>query len=350
MIFSRIYQFAPGGQFAPDGQFAPGSQLAPGGSTAEVVVNAAAPGANEDDIHENFFDSLRAVFHGNSRRQHGAFDPEATGAALPGGIADYRAQTIDAEQFGARLAAAFKQGLGESGLQQPWYLWLVLERSGETEFVYLFLLKHEESFRLSARHTVVADGAIRLDRLHYAAKVNLTEWQAQSDTALTYLAPRNQNAATLAWKALIGFAENVEHAQKTAALLTAIDRYADSLPEEKEHEYRAKVAEYCLDQDRIGAPVEIRELSRHVDEEAPAALLDFLTEHIEEPATPLYTDRRQLKRYTRLFGRDHDLSIGFSTQMLGSQIIYDERAGTLTLRNIPASLKSQLARHSKKSE
>jgi nucleoid-associated protein len=62
----------------------------------------------------------------------------------------------------------------------------------------------------------------------------------------------------------------------------------------------------------------------------------------------LYTDRNQLKRYTRLYGRDQDLSISFSTAMLGRHITYDENTGTLTIRAIPKALKSQLTRHIKK--
>lgn len=332
MIFSRIYQFAP----SPSGE--------------GMTSNAALPGSNEDDIHESLFDALRASFHSNARRQHGSFDPEAANPALQTGIVDYLGKTLDAENLGIRLTEAFKQGLQGSPLQHPWYLWLIIEQSGETEFIYLFLLKHEESYHLSSQHTAILDGAIRLERLPYAVKVNLADWKTQGDACLTYLAPRNQNPATLAWKALVGFSESADQVEKTEVLLTAVDRYAENLPAEKEHDYRTKVAEYCLEQDRMGAPVEIKQLSRHVDEEAPDALLDFLAQHIEEAATPLYTDRRQLKRYTRLFGRDNDLSIGFSTQMLGNHIIYDERAETLTIRNIPKSLKSQLARHAKKSE
>jgi nucleoid-associated protein len=331
LIFSRIHQFLPA-------------------SSAEaIVVNTALPGSNEDEIHEGLFDALRAAFHGSTRRQHGMFDPESATAALQTGIAEYQGGLLTAENLGNRLAEAFKRGFPDGGLPHPWYLWLIVDQSGETEFVYLFLLKHEESYHLSPQHTAMLDGAIRLDRLHYAVKVNLADWKERPDTCVTYLAPKNQSPVTLAWKALTGFAENAGQAEKTEALLTAVDRYTDKLPEEKEHEYRAKVADYCLEQDRRGAPVEIRELSRHVDEEAPEALLDFLAQHIEEAAGPLYTDRKQLKRYTRLFGRDNDLSIGFSTQMLGNHIIYDERAGTLTIRSIPQSLKSQLARHVKKS-
>lgn len=330
MIFSRIHQFAPAGAGA-------------------ATVHAAAPDSNADDIHDSFFDALRAAFHGNARRQHGRFD-DAAHSALRAGIADYCARTIAAEDLGRRLVDAFGASLADGALQQPWYLWLIVDGSGSTEFVYVFLLAHDETYRVSAQQTVVRDGAVRLDKLQYAAKVNVAEWQAGAETCVTCLAPRSQQPLAQAWKALIGFAEQAGRAEKTEALLAAVDRYADNLPDEKEHECRARVAEYCLEQDRAGAPVEIGELSRHVDEAAPDALLDFLAQHMEEAATPLYADRRQLKRYTRLFGRDNDLSIGFSTQMLGSHILYDEAAGTLTIRSIPKSLKSQLARHMKKAE
>jgi nucleoid-associated protein len=106
------------------------------------------------------------------------------------------------------------------------------------------------------------------------------------------------------------------------------------------------VVNYCLDQDRAGEPVELNALSRHVDEAEPEALKNFYTEHFAEPP-PLYADRKQLKRYTRFFGRDNDLSIGFSTLMLRRDILYDESSGKLTIRAIPKSLKSQLACHIK---
>lgn len=329
MNYSRIYQF----------------KSSTGG---DAVFDAALPGSNEDDAHGDLFDSLRASFHSHARRQHGVFDAEAPNPVLAASVGDYREKMLAAEDMGLRLAEQLKQGMNAADPQQPWYFWFIIEQSGDDEFIYLFLLKQEESHRISAQHTVVSGGAIRLDRLQYAAKVSLTEWREGSTTCVTYLAPKNQSPVTLAWKALIGFAESVDKVAQTEVLLAAVDQYAEELPAEKEHEYRARVAEYCLDRDRIGEPVEMKELSRHVDADAPSALLDFLTQHIEEPTAALYADRKQLKRYTRLFGRDNDLSIGFSTAMLGQHIIYDERTETLTIRTIPAALKAQLARYAKK--
>jgi nucleoid-associated protein len=329
--YSRIYQFTPSG------------------TAGSPTFNSALSGSNGDDAHHYLFDSLRSVFHAHSRRQFGVFDAELPNTALAVGIRDYHSQIIDAEKLGLRLAEQIKQGVEGSDQQHPWYLWFIVEQNGAEQFIYLFLLKQDESYQIAAQQTVTIGGAVRPDRLQYAVKINLNEWVAQSKTYLMYLAPKNQSPIMLIWKSLAGFAEGVDRAAQTEVLLTAIDRYADELPAEKEHDYRERVVEYCLDQDRIGAPVEIKALSRHVDEEAPAALMNFLTTHGEEPATELYTDRKQLKRYTRLYGRDNDLSIGFSTLTLGRNIIYDENTETLTIRAIPKSLKSQLARYVKKS-
>lgn len=332
MNYSRIYRFTPA---AP---------------APEPILESALPGSNNDDAHGSLFDSLRATFHSHARRQHGVFDPELPDSPLAAGIGDFHAANLDAETLGLRLAERFRQQLGGANLQHPWYLWFIVEQNGDEKFVYLFLLKQDESYHIGAQHTVGIGAAIRPDRLSYAAKINLAEWHARSETYLAYLTPRSPRPITAAWKAMVGFAESIDQAAQTEVLLTAIDRYAEELPAEKEHDYRARVAEYCLDRDRSGEPVELKALSRHVDEEAPAALLDFLAQHIEEPKAALYADRAQLKRYTRLYGRDNDLSIGFSTQMLGRHIIYDERSETLTIRSIPKSLKSQLARYARKAE
>ena len=281
----------------------------------------------------------------------GVFDPALPHAALAAGVRDYHSQKLDAENLGLQLAGQIKQGLGNSELQHPWHLWFIIEHSGDDQFIYLFLLKHDESHHIAAQQIVTLGGTVQPSRLHYAAKVSLAEWQSdQSKTYLSYLTPKNQHPITVAWNALIGFAEGADRAAQTEEFLTVLERYAEALPPDKERDYRARVIDYCLDQDRAGEPVEIKSLSRRVDEDAPEALLNFLTTHIDEPAPALYADRKQLKRYTRFFGRDNDLSIGFSTLMLGRNIIYDESTETLTIRAIPKSLKLQLARYVKKSK
>jgi nucleoid-associated protein len=312
-------------------------------------LDAALPGSNNDDAHNILFDSLRAAFHTHSRRQFGCFDDALPDAALAASVGEYRSKKIDAENLGQQLARHIQQGLNGSEQSQPWYVWLIVESNNDDEIIYLFLLKHEESHYISEQQAVVVGGTIQPNRLQYAAKISLAEWQsAQSKTYLSFLTLKNQQPLTLAWNSLIGFSETTDRATQTEKLLTELESYGEELPPEQEREYRTRVVDYCLDKDKVGEPVEIKALSRYVNEEAPDALFNFLTDRIEDSAPALYADRKQLKRYTRLYGRDNDLSIGFSTMMLGQNIIYDESTETLTIRAIPKSLKSQLAKYVKK--
>lgn len=336
MDYSRLYQFTPSTE---------------GGATLEPAL----PGTNDDDAHLTLFDSLKAVFHTHPRRQFGVFDADSDAdnpaSVFAGAAGDYRSQTIDADALGLKLALKIQAGMSSGEKSHPWYLWLICDQSGEGRVVYLFLFKHDDVHHITAQQTVTTGRTIQPNRLQYAVKLSVSEWQGgQSKTYLSYLAPKNKDPVTLVWNELIGFSEGADRSTQTEEFLTAVERYAEKLPPEQEQEYRTRVVNYCLDQDRAGEPVEIQALSRHVDEAAPEALMNFYTEHYEEPTTPLYADRKQLKRYTRFFGRDNDLSIGFSTLMLGRDIIYDESSGTLTIRVIPKSLKSQLARHVKKAE
>lgn len=333
MNYSRIYQFTPAS--------------IEGGVTLEPAL----PGTNDDDAHQTLLDSLKAVFHTHTRRQFGVFDAELPTSTFAAAAGEYQSQTIDTDELGLKLARQIQTKMPGGEKSHPWYLWLISDEGGDGQVLYVFLFKHDEVHHISAQQTVTVGSTIQPSRLQYAVKLSVAEWlSGQSKAYLSHLAPKNKDPITLAWNELIGFSEGVDRTSQTEVFLTAVERYAEELPPEKEQDYRSRVVTYCLDQDRAGEPVEMRALSRHVDEAEPEALMNFYTEHYDAPAMPLYADRKQLKRYTRFFGRDNDLSIGFSTLMLGRDIIYDESTETLTIRAIPKSLKSQLTRHIKKSD
>nr|WP_268993845.1 nucleoid-associated protein [Stutzerimonas stutzeri] len=55
-------------------------------------------------------------------------------------------------------------------------------------------------------------------------------------------------------------------------------------------------------------------------------------------------DKRTINQFRRFTGRAEGLSISFESHLLGSKIEYDERADTLTIRNVPSQLRDQLKR------
>lgn len=328
MKYSRIYQFSN-----PDG---------------ELVRKASAAGSNNDETHELVYDKLRSVFLTHVRRQFGIFDPEVENVTTDL-LRTYVESHQDAEKLCDQLAERYESLLPPIEHSINDYLWIVIDTSGDSDVVYLFLLKHEDSHHITPALTMASGPALFLNRLLYGARIHLQEWlQAESRTYLSLLCPKNQQPQAIAFGTMIGWAEGIDRATKTEEFLGTIESYATTLPPEKAQETRERVIDYCMEQAKQGKPVDIQVLSEHVDDAAPTALLDFVKEKGEEPYYELYTDRNKLKRYTRFYGRDNDLTIGFSTAMLGSNIAYDENSDTLIIKAIPKALKSQLKQFLKK--
>lgn len=307
-----------------------------------MSFKAANSDSQDDETTEMLFDKLRSVFLTHARRQYGIFDPNPD-FVLSGLLGDYARQSLDAGALADAIANQFHSLLPTVEFEMQHFLWVVIDQSGDSYVAYLFLLNNDESYHITSSIRVSQGHSLFVNRLLYGARVHITEWlEGQSRTYLSLLCPKNQQPQTMAWSSLIGYAEGIDRAAKTEEFLDTIETFASTLPQEKAQETRERVIDYCMDQSRSGKPVDLQALSEHVDETAPEALLDFVKERGEAPFLELYTDRNKLKRYTRFYGRDHDLSIGFSTAMLGQQIAYDENSDTLIIKSIPKALKSQL--------
>ncbi len=326
--YSRIYQFTN-----PD---------------ETLLRQASVAGSNNDESHELVYDKLRSVFLTHVRRQFGIFNPDIDNITTSL-LRDYAEGHQDPEKLCDQLAERYESLLPPIEHSIHDYLWIVIDTSGDSDVVYLFLLKHEDSHHITPSLTVTSSPALFLNRLLYGARIHLQEWlQAESRTYLSLLCPKNQQPQAVAFGTLIGWAEGIDRATKTEEFLDTIESFATTLPPEKAQETRERVIDYCMEQSRQGKPVDLEMLSEHVNEEAPKALLDFVKEKGDDPYYELYTDRNKLKRYTRFYGRDQDLTIGFSTSMLGGQISYDENSDTLVIKSIPKALKSQLKQFLKK--
>lgn len=314
-----------------------------------VVLESAQPNTNSNRTHLELFGKLKRTFHIHAKKQYGYFDPDQGDTPLPKQLNGYYQKKVSFARMGQCIADCFKDqfDLIQSPEALEYYLWVVTEEVSTRNELYLFLLKHDETAQISGQLTVEESYGIHPEKLQYAAKIDIKEWLSDhTKTYLSFLSLKTSSPATVAFNNAIGFVEGINRAAQTEQFLNMVEQYANNLPDDKE--CRQRVVDYCLDQDRQGDPIEIQALSRHIDGEDPDAFMYYLADRLEEPPSELYTDRNSLKRYTRLYGRDQNISISFSTAMVGSKIIYDERSETLTIRSIPKSLKSQLRKYLEK--
>lgn len=318
-------------------------------SNNNSVVETAQPDTNNNPIHQELFDKLKRSFHVHAKKQYGYFDLETHPAdnenPLPSLLNSYNQENTSFADLNQAITRHLNKqfNLIPQNDDYEYYLWVVTSEVSTRNEIYLFLLKHEENPQISPSLTVEQSYGIHPEKLQYAAKIDMREWfKSQTKTYLSFLSLKPSDPATTVFNTFIGFAEGINRAAQTQAFLGVVEQYADNLPEDDG--CRQRLVDYCLEQERQGDPIEVRELSRQLNEKDPDAFMYYLADQLEQPPSEIYPDRNSLKRYTRLYGRDQDISISFSTAMVGSKVVYDERSDTLTIRSIPKSLKSQLKR------
>ncbi len=291
----------------------------------------------------SLFEQCKQSYQRSSQKQYGHFDREQGDNPVPGWLKEQQQGKSPFARISQRMLEQLQQKLEDNDEAFSAHIMMALETVMEQEQLYIFWINHVEASHIDSDLGVAATQYIDTARLHYGARLYVDEWlEQESQKYLSIITSRGNKNLSDAFSHFIGFSTGVDLVQDTSEFLNIIDLYAQSLPEEKTSEHKEKILDYCVEQDKQGFPVVFEDISSQLNEDSPSEFANFVIDKQQSPKTEIYTDRNSLKRYVRYFGRDKNMSISFSADMYGQDIIYDEQAGTLTIKQIPKSLKQQL--------
>ncbi|MFT5691803.1 MAG: nucleoid-associated protein [Oceanicoccus sp.] len=293
----------------------------------------------------SLIEQLKQSYQRSSQKQYGHFDQTRSDNPIPQWLQEHQSGKSTFPTISLRIIEHFQEKLGSTDEVFSFHLVIAFETVLDQDLLYIFWVPHVDATHVNSDLEVASSQFIDTRKLHYATKVYLHEWlEENSQKYLSMVMSRGNKNLSDAFSNSIGFSTGLDLAEDTSEFLGILDQYAKSIPEEKVSEYKGKVLDYCIEQDKNGNPVVFDDISSQLDESAPENFSSFVSDHQQTPKTEIYTDRSSLKRYVRYFGRDNTMSISFSSEMFGEDIIYDPQSGSLTIKRIPKSLKQQLQR------
>ncbi len=298
------------------------------------------------DASFSLFEQLKQTFQRSSQKQYGHFDREQGDNPLPGWLRQQREGSAGFVATSRRLLEHLQQIMEQHDEAFSAHILFAQESVMDEEQFYIFWINHIEASHIDAALDVATARYIDSGKLSYALRVFVDEWlEYQTRKYLTLITARGNKTLSDAFTRFVAFAEGLDVAEDTSEFLNIVDHYVDTLPEENSSDHKSRILDYCIEQDKVGAPVVFEDISSQLNDAAPQRFAEFVTEQQREPREQIYTDRRSLKRYMRYFGRDNAMSISFASELFGEDVIYDEQRDTLTLKRIPQSLKRQLRDH-----
>jgi nucleoid-associated protein len=301
---------------------------------------------NSVSAAHSLFEQLKQSFQRSSQKQYGHFDRELSDNPLPQWVKEQQSNKASFASISLRMMEHLQQLMGNNDEVFSSHILFALENVLEQDVMYIFWINHIDANHIDASLDVASARFVDPSKLQYAAKIYITEWLEQdSQKYLALLSARGNKTLSDSLIAFVGYANGIDIVEETSEFLGILDQYTESLPEEKTTEYKGRILDYCVEQDKHGRPVVFDEISTQLDESSPKQFSDFVSEKQQTPKAEIYTDRSSLKRYVRYFGRDKDMSISFSADRFGEDIIYDPQSGSLTIKRIPKSLRQQLLKN-----
>lgn len=296
----------------------------------------------------SLIEQLKQSFQRSGQKLYGHFDTSNSENPLPQWIKEHQQEKSSFVSISHRAMAHLQQQLDSTEEAFAAHVLMVLDSVTEQDLLYIFWISHIDATYINS--DLEASGTVYIDsnKLLYGAKVYIDEWlQQDSPKYLSLLTGRGNKPFSDAFTQFIGFTSGVDLVQDTDEFLQIVDQYTQSLPEEKINDCKNQVLDYCIEQNKQGAPIVFNDISSQLNEQEPERFASFVAEQQQSPTPEMYTDRNSLKRYVRYFGRDKHMSISFSADQIGQDIVYDAQTGVLTLKKIPTSLKQQLSQSQK---
>jgi nucleoid-associated protein len=264
------------------------------------------------------------------------------------------------ESMTSKVMELMKQHLDAVPLAFDGYLNLILEDRADGPRFYVFLLETESGLKIDKQLDLDTIDYLNTSRLDFALRVDLDDWQSAATQAydsesaeskpaeagthyLTFLKSRSNARLGDLFAKVTGFSSGTDSDKETETLMAILAQYTQGVEAKEAAQVKQKTYDYCVDQQLLGEPVALSELSGYLDDKQPTRFATFATEKAQlEENAELRPDSRKLKRLVRLSGTGHGISLSFSSDLIQQTVLFDEKSDTLTITAIPRTLKKQL--------
>ena len=214
-----------------------------------------------------------------------------------------------------------------------------------SDYLLVALLGDKAGISVDDSLEPTATNQLDLSRIQLAARVDITEWQQNSNSNryLSFIKGRAGRKVADFFLDFLGCEEGMDPKVQNQLLMNAVDEYvgADITNETARLDARKEVASYCNSQLDSGEEIELKQLSEIVPVTGNGDFYQFSTDNYDiEDRFP--ADRSQVRKLTKFIGQGGGISLSFEQKLLGERIQYDEQTDTLTIVGLPPNLKEQL--------
>ena len=297
--------------------------------------------------YESLLSQEKKLFNGKPGKKYGRFSDDVGESPFPSWLTETLNDKMSFLSFSQKVTETFKQHLDEQPITLDGYLMFVLDSRADGDVFYLLFLETASGMELSGSLELETVDYLNTSKLDMAARIELSDWQGDTPTEDYFVLAISRSAAKTGdvFSKTLGYQNSIDTEKETETLLETLEKYTNKVESKDATQYRKKAYDFCVEQQQIGEPVQIEQLSNYLDENEPQRFASFAREEKAiNSETEFRPDNRKLKHLVRFAGKGNGMSLSFSSDLIQSSVHYNPSNDTLTITEIPKSLKAQLAK------
>lgn len=293
---------------------------------------------------------LKVNFIRKGGKFYGRFSAETIEFPFSSWLKECRAERLGFASFTHKAMKQFAYALEKTEITLDAYIFFLIEKIEAGDSLYVFVIEHTNSLYLDGDLAISDSCFLNSAQIALAAKINMQDWDAgESVTYLAMVRERGEKELSDAFTNFIGFSDKHDVKNDTVEFLKIVDNFTEALDETAAKMTRSKVVDYCLEQNKAGKSVVIKDLSNTLSQDLKTYEPDHFSRYVASTQNHIKTefipDTSQVRSYARISGRNDSLSMSFDAECLGNNILYDPASDSLIIKNLPPALKARLLKH-----
>lgn len=264
---------------------------------------------------------------------------------------DLSQDNLDFYRFSTLALDQLTQILSRTPAATGGYLTFAQYMRNDEQYFMVVLIKDKEGIGITETLDLEDVQTLDLDKLHFAARVNVTEWLRTINDRknhVSFLKGKGRSDEVVDYfKQFVGIDDNSyqDPVRHTKALVMEIKNFCTVEYEgEAAVSRRRSIQEYTEDKESRSQPINLTEISNMISPDDPNKFLEFLEfKNVSIPGE-FRANAKQLKRLTKyqFKGEVADYSISFEQTAVEDRYIWLNSSGNLEISDVPESIKIQL--------
>ncbi|GIU49473.1 nucleoid-associated protein [Shewanella sairae] len=266
-------------------------------------------------------------------------------------LTTYRSGDLGFVEFSGIAGTLLQEELSKYDFSTGGFLLLSCYTYMTSDYLFVSLLNAKSSMTVLDDMELSQNTHLDLNNVQLAARIDLTEWQAEPDSKkyISFVRGRAGRKVADFFLDFMGCVEGVNTKAQNKSLMNAVEDFVGNseLTKDERQQARERVFDYCTERCDEGSSIQIKDLADELADQGMDSFYDFAQGGSYDLEEEFPGDKPTLRQLKKFSGTGGGVTLSFDGQHLGERVIYDPVSDTIIIKGVPANLKDQLDRRLK---